>query len=107
MGVGNHKDLRSEELVEVLRAVGSAHIGCCLDFGNSLALLEAPEETLRELGPYLVTTHVKDMAVRPSGAGFELAEVPLGRGTLDLPGLMAACVVATPALTLHLGVTHG
>jgi sugar phosphate isomerase/epimerase len=102
LGVENHKDLRSEELVEVLRAVGSAHIGCCLDFGNSLALLEAPEETMRELGPYLVTTHVKDMAVRPSGDGFEMAEVPLGKGMLDLPGLMAGCVVANPEVTFNL-----
>jgi len=102
LGVENHKDLRSEELVELLRTVGSAHIGCCLDFGNNLALLEEPEETVRELGPYLVTTHLKDMAVMPCKEGFEMAEVPLGKGMMDLPGLMAACVIANPEVTFNL-----
>lgn len=102
LGVENHKDLRSEELVELLRAVGSEQIGCCLDFGNSLALLESPEETIRELGPYVLTTHVKDVAVKPSGEGFEMAEVPLGKGIVDLPGLMAACVAANPEVTFNL-----
>jgi sugar phosphate isomerase/epimerase len=102
LGVENHKDLRADELVELLRTVGSAQVGCCLDFGNNLALLEAPEQTLSALGPYLVTTHLKDMAVAPAAQGFEMAEVPLGQGILDLPGLMAACVAANPAVTFNL-----
>lgn len=102
LGVENHKDLRAEELVELLRTVGSAHVGCCLDFGNNLALLESPEQTLLALGPYLVTTHLKDMALAPCPEGFEMAEVPLGQGMLDLPGLMAACVAANPAVTFNL-----
>lgn len=102
LGVENHKDLRAEELVVLLRRLGSEHVGCCLDFGNNLALLERPEETLRELGPYLVTTHVKDMAVAPASEGFEMAEVPLGRGVLDLPGLVAGCATANPEVTFNL-----
>lgn len=102
LGVENHKDLRAEELVELLRTVGSAHVGCCLDFGNNLALLETPEQTLRALGPYLVTTHLKDMALAPAENGFEMAEVPLGRGMMDLPGLISACAQANPAVTFNL-----
>lgn len=102
LGVENHKDLRAEEWVELLRTVGSAHVGCCLDFGNNLALLESPEQTLQALGPYLVTTHLKDMALALCPEGFEMAEVPLGQGMLDLPGLIAACVAANPAVTFNL-----
>jgi sugar phosphate isomerase/epimerase len=102
LGVENHKDLRAEEWVELLRTVGSAHVGCCLDFGNNLALLESPEQTLQALGPYLVTTHLKDMALAPCPEGFEMAEVPLGQGMLDLPGLIAACVAANPTVTFNL-----
>ena len=102
LGVENHKDLRAEEWVELLRTVGSPHVGCCLDFGNNLALLESPEQTLQALGPYLVTTHLKDMALAPCPEGFEMAEVPLGQGMLDLPGLIAACVAANPTVTFNL-----
>lgn len=102
LGVENHKDLRSEELVGLLETVGSSHVGCCLDFGNNLALLERPEETVRALGPYLVTTHLKDIALRPARGGFEMAEVPFGKGDLDLPGLMKACLGANPDVTFNL-----
>lgn len=102
LGVENHKDFRAAELAELLAKLGSAHVGCCFDFGNNLALLETPEESLDALGPYLVTTHLKDMAVQPDAAGFLLAEVPLGQGILDLPALMARCLSANPRVTFNL-----
>jgi sugar phosphate isomerase/epimerase len=83
-GIENHKDYLAAELAEMLRSVGSAHLGACIDFGNNLALLEDPIATVEALAPYAVTTHLKDMAVRPCEGGFELSEVPLGRGILPL-----------------------
>jgi sugar phosphate isomerase/epimerase len=91
LGVENHKDFREEELAEVLGRLSSRAVGWCMDFGNNLALLEDAEAMLERLGPYLVTTHVKDMALQPDPVGFQMAEVPLGQGTLDLPGLIRRC----------------
>jgi sugar phosphate isomerase/epimerase len=102
LGVENHKDFRSGELAEMLRRLSSAHVGCCLDFGNNLALLEETEAVLEAVGPYLVTTHLKDMAVQPDEAGFLLAEVPLGQGMLDLPGLIKKCLEANRQITFNL-----
>jgi len=84
VGIENHKDWLAAELVTLLEAIGSAFVGACVDFGNNLALLEDPDETIERLAPYAITTHVKDMAVRATGEGFELSEVPLGRGMLPL-----------------------
>ena len=83
-GIENHKDYLGTELAELLRGVGSPHLGACVDFGNNLALLEDPMATVEALAPHAVTTHLKDMAVRPCEGGFELSEVPLGRGILPL-----------------------
>ncbi len=102
LGVENHKDFRAEELADLLRRLGSAQVGCSLDFGNNLALLEETEAVLDALGPYLVTAHLKDVAVRPDAVGFLLAEVPLGKGILDLPGLMARCARANPKAAFNL-----
>ncbi len=102
LGVENHKDFRASELAGLLGRLGSAHIGCCFDFGNNLALLETPEQTLEALAPWLVTTHLKDMAVEADAAGFLLAEVPLGGGILDLPDLLRRCVSANPQVTFNL-----
>ncbi|MCI0659476.1 MAG: sugar phosphate isomerase/epimerase [Acidobacteria bacterium] len=84
VGVENHKDWLADELVEILKTIGSPHLGACVDFGNNVALLEDPVEVARKLAPYAVTTHLKDMAVRPYPEGFELSEVALGDGTTPL-----------------------
>ena len=102
LGVENHKDFRSEELAGLLTRLASPHVGWCFDFGNNLALLESAEMMLDALAPHLVTTHLKDMAVAPVAEGFELAEVPLGGGLLDLPELLARCVAANPQVTFNL-----
>lgn len=90
MAVENHKDLRSPELLDALKALDSPLAGVCLDTGNSIALLEPPDETLTLLAPHAFTTHIKDMAVAEYPDGFLLAETPLGTGFLDLPQTGAA-----------------
>jgi len=102
LGVENHKDFRADELADLLIKMSSQALGCCLDFGNNLALLEETESLLDLLGPFLVTTHVKDMALMPNERGFLMAEVPLGQGMLDLPGLLQRCVEANAEVTFNL-----
>jgi 3-oxoisoapionate decarboxylase len=84
VGIENHKDFRIHELVELIRSVDTPYLGACVDFGNNVAFLEDPLELAEALAPYAVTTHLKDMAVRPYEHGFELSEVPLGQGFLPL-----------------------
>ena len=90
VGVENHKDLRSPELLDLLAKLDSPLVGVCLDTGNSIALLEPPEETAELLAPHAFTTHVKDMGVEEYADGFLLSEVPLGTGFLDLPKMAAS-----------------
>ena len=84
VGIENHKDWLADEQVEILKSISSPWLGACIDFGNNLALLEDSLEVVKKLAPYAVTTHLKDMAVRPSEEGFELSEVVLGEGITPL-----------------------
>jgi sugar phosphate isomerase/epimerase len=102
IAIENHKDWLAGDLVALLRSIDSPHVGACVDFGNNVALLEDPDETIEQLAPYAVTTHLKDMAVRRSEAGFELSEVPLGRGVLPLARYIATIRAARPAAPLCL-----
>jgi sugar phosphate isomerase/epimerase len=95
-GIENHKDFLAPEMADLLRAVGSPHLGACLDFGNNLSLLEDPMTTVETLAPHTVTTHLKDMAVRACEDGFELSEVPLGRGILPLARMVDTVRRARP-----------
>lgn len=102
IGIENHKDFECWELVEILRKLGSAHIGACIDTGNSLALLEDPAAVVTALAPFAVTTHIKDMAVKAADDGFLLSEVPLGEGFLDLAALVSVIRAANPEVRFHL-----
>ncbi len=102
LGVENHKDWRAQELVRTLQQLDSEWVGVTLDFGNSIALLEDPMEVVQTLAPYVVSTHVKDMAVEEYKEGFLLSEVPLGKGILDLPKIVALCKKHNPQVTFNL-----
>src|ERR1043166_6355268 len=84
LGIENHKGWRSAEQAAWLKRVSSEWVGVHFHFGNNVALCEEPAETLRNLLPYAVACHIKDMAVEPYEDGFLLSEVPLGEGMLDL-----------------------
>jgi 3-oxoisoapionate decarboxylase len=102
MAVENHKDLQGPELLDLIKKLDSPLVGVCLDFGNSVALLETPQETAELLAPHTFTTHVKDMGVEEYADGFLLAEVPLGSGFLDLAKIIAIVRKARPEIRLNL-----
>jgi 3-oxoisoapionate decarboxylase len=102
LAVENHKDYRTDELIDVLKAISSEFVGVCVDTGNSIALLERPSETATALAPFAAACHLKDMGVEASADGFLLSEVPLGDGFLDLPGIVGALKKARPGIRFSL-----
>jgi len=102
IGIENHKDFHAAELAEMLGRLSSPHLGACVDTGNSIALLEDPMQVVETLAPFAVTTHIKDMAVQETPAGFLLSEVPLGEGILDLPRMFALFEKHNPEIAYHL-----
>ncbi len=85
LGLENHKDWTTNELVGIMREYSSEYFGVCLDFGNNISLLDYdPMATIEALAPYVVNTHLKNMAVAPYDNGFLMSEVLLGDGYLDL-----------------------
>src|SRR5262249_28999664 len=102
MAVENHKDLQAPDLVELVRKLDSPFVGVCIDTGNSIALLETPQETLDLLAPLVFSTHIKVMGVAEYPDGLLLAEVPLGTGFLDLGKILATVRRARPDVRLNL-----
>lgn len=102
LAVENHKDWLVSELLEWLRKISSEWIGVCVDFGNSIALLENAMEVIEACAPFAATTHIKDMAVQEYEEGFLLSEVPLGEGFLDLPKMIEVLLKANPKIQFNL-----
>ena len=102
LAVENHKDWRADELAHALKQLSSEWVGVTLDFGNSIALVEDPMEVVETLVPFIFSTHVKDMGVEEYKDGFLLSEVPLGKGFLDLPRIVALCKQHNAGVTFNL-----
>ncbi|HEX8037590.1 MAG TPA: TIM barrel protein, partial [Chryseosolibacter sp.] len=91
LAIENHKDWRARELADILKRLGSEWTGVTVDFGNSISLMEDPIDVVNTLGPFIFSTHVKDMAIQEYDQGFLLLEVPLGQGFLDLRKMCDIC----------------
>jgi sugar phosphate isomerase/epimerase len=102
LGIENHKDFLLEEFVPILKRFSSEYIGACIDFGNNMSLLEDPGELIEGLAPYVINTHIKDMAVEEYEEGFLLSEVPLGQGVVDLKRAIAVLRAKRPSVKFSL-----
>lgn len=96
LAVENHKDFRTDELVDLLKRISSDWVGVCLDTGNNLALLEDPHAVVEALAPWTRTVHLKDIGLEESGDGFFMSEVPLGQGRFDLARMTTLIHKANP-----------
>jgi len=84
LAVENHKDWRIDQMLKMLKRLGSEYIGVCVDTNNSIALLEDPMAVVEAYAPYAFSVHLKDLSVAEYDDGFLLADAVLGRGLLDL-----------------------
>ncbi|MFT5187484.1 MAG: sugar phosphate isomerase/epimerase [Verrucomicrobiales bacterium] len=98
IGIENHKDWRIPDMLAFMEGLSSEYVGTCIDTGNSISLLEHPNETVEAFAKYGVTTHIKDMGVKEYKHGFLLSEVPIGEGFLDMKRLLTICEKAHPAI---------
>ena len=91
MAIENHIDLLADEMVELIETIASPWLGVCFDTANNLRMLEDPVVVARKLAPYARATHVKDVIAQkgdPKTFAF-WPSVPLGRGLVDLPEILA------------------
>ncbi|WP_432544689.1 sugar phosphate isomerase/epimerase family protein [Kineococcus sp. SYSU DK002] len=90
LGLETYEQLTTAELLAIVEAVDSPHLGIVLDPANCLANLEHPRDVVRRLAHRVVNIHVKDFAFtrREGWAGFTLASCPLGEGQLDYRDLL-------------------
>jgi hypothetical protein len=86
IGLENHSgDLLARELRELIETAGRDWVGACYDSGNPVMTLEDPLLALEILGPYAVTSHIRDVILfeHPRGAAWQW--VAVGDGIIDWP----------------------
>mgnify|MGYP002630029490 CR=1 FL=1 len=102
IGFENHAgDMRSEELLELIKAVGTDVCGVMLDPGNAVWALEDPMKQVQLLGKYTVCTSLRDYQVWPSEDGATFQWTALGAGLMDVRAYAGYLADLCPGVPIH------
>jgi sugar phosphate isomerase/epimerase len=108
IAVENHAgDMHSTELVGLIEAAGRDFVGANLDSGNALWTLEDPMDSLERLGPYALTTSLRDSAVWESEQGARVQWTAMGEGDTDLAAYVARFRELCPGVPVHIETISG
>jgi sugar phosphate isomerase/epimerase len=108
IAVENHAgDMQAREVRGLIEAAGKDFVGSCLDTGNPMWVVEDPLLTLEILGPYVVTSHVRDSAVFEHPRGAAAQWVALGDGALDFPRFLQTYRRLCPSASVQLEIITG
>ena len=107
IAVENHGDLTAREMRALIEAAGKDFVGSNLDTGNPMWVLEDPAETVEILGPYALTSHIRDSALyeHPRGAAFQW--VAMGDGTMEWTHILDGFRRLCPQVSLQLEIITG
>jgi sugar phosphate isomerase/epimerase len=86
IAIENYEVMPSNILADIIENVGSDAVGVCFDTGNSLGLMERPQETINTLARYIKSVHLKDFVIKRviNRNGFVVEGCPLGHGMLNM-----------------------
>ena len=108
IAVENHAgDMQAREVKALIEEAGKDFVGSCLDSGNPVWTIEDPLLTLETVGPYVVTTHIRDSAVFEHPRGAATQWVALGDGSVDLRRLVELYQKLCPKASMQLEIITG
>jgi 3-oxoisoapionate decarboxylase len=103
VAVENHSgDMQARELKMLIEEAGRDFVAANLDTGNPMWVVEDPFVTLEVLGPYTVTTHIRDSIVFEHPRGAAAQWVALGDGSIDFKKFVARFRELCPKAAMQL-----
>jgi len=104
----NHAgDMQSWEVVQLIEAAGKDFVGANMDSGNAVWTAEDPIASLEILGPYALTTSLRDSAVWETENGATVQWVAMGDGNTDLKAYFKRFAELCPGVPVHIETISG
>lgn len=107
IAIETHKDLRADEMRDLVEAAGKEYVGVCLDTGNAMEVLEDPLQTVEVLAPYTVTTHFRDSALFPHPRGAAFQWTAMGDGSVGIDRVARKFAELCPGVSMNLEIITG
>lgn len=102
IAVENHQDATADDLLRIVAALDSPHVGVTFDPTNALIVADDPFAALERLRPYIRNIHLSDYVVYPSREGWRLARCALGEGDLNIRRLFDQARACAPQAPFHI-----
>lgn len=108
IAIENHAgDMQAWELVTLIEQAGRDYVGANLDSGNAAWTLEDPLASLEILGPYALTTSLRDSAIWETENGARVAWTAMGEGQIDWKKYFARFAELCPGVPVHIETISG
>lgn len=83
-----HEDLKSHELADIVRQVGSDRLSLLFDFGNMINAFETPDAALDVMAPLVTEVHIKDVKIGEDRNGWAQIACRSGDGMISFPNML-------------------
>jgi sugar phosphate isomerase/epimerase len=108
IAVENHAgDMQAWELVTLIEEAGKDYVGANVDSGNATWTMEDPLTSLEILGPYVLTTSLRDSAIWESPNGATVQWTAMGDGLVDWKKYFARFAELCPNVPVHIETISG
>ncbi len=108
IAIENHAgDMQARELVQLIEEAGPDYVGATLDSGNATWTLEDPLRNLEILGPYAVSTGIRDSMVWRDDHGPVVQWTAMGEGVVDWNAYFDLFAQVCPDVPCQLEIISG
>ena len=108
IAIENHAgDMQAWQLANLIEECGRDFVGATLDSGNATWTLEDPMRNLEILGPYAVTTGIRDSAVWSNSEGAIVQWTAIGEGQVDWQKYFDRFAEVCPGVPVQLEIISG
>src|SRR5436190_12533988 len=108
IAIENHAgDMQAWELVSLIESAGKEYVGATLDSGNATWTMEDPIESLEILGPYTLSTGIRESMIWEDQEGAKVQWTAMGEGLVDWQKYFERFYALCPDAPVNLEIISG
>lgn len=108
IAIENHAgDMQAWEIITLVEAAGKDYVGITFDSGNVTWTLEDPVDSLTQLAPYVLCTHIRDSMIWETDDGAKVAWTAIGEGCNDAKAFFTKLAELCPGMAVHAEIISG